>query len=90
MTENNKKEERQAIRSGECHHHDIVHQDEVHYSARGHFIPQLFHRSGPVVRGEEGGVGEDALLLTLDQPRHHLDVQRRVILQQHGNTSAYT
>jgi len=62
------------------HHHNKVHQDEVHCSARGHFIPQQFHRSGPVVRGEEGGVGEDALLLTLDQPHHHLDVQRRVIL----------
>ena len=68
------------------HHHDIVHQDEVHCSVRGHFIPQQFHRSGPVVRGEEGGVGEDALLLTLDQPRHHLDVQRRVILPRESYT----
>ena len=62
-------------------HHDEVHEDEVHCSARGHFGPQLFHRSGPVVRGEEGGVGEGAGLLALDQPSHHLDVQRRVILQ---------
>ena len=64
-------------------YHDKVHQDEVHCSARGHFIPQLFHRGGSVVRGEEGGIGEDADLLALNQPHHHLDVQRRVILPQY-------
>ena len=61
--------------------HDEVHQNEVHWSARGHFTLQLFHRSSPVVRGEENGVGKRTHLLVLDQPRHHLDIQRRVILQ---------
>ena len=67
-------------------HHDEVHEDEVHCSSCGHFCPQLFHRSGPIVRGEQGGVGEGADLLALDQPHHHLDVQRRVVLQ---NTHTY-
>ena len=63
------------------YHHNIVHEDEVHCSSRGHFGPKLFHRCYPIVGSEEGGLGEGPLLLALNQPRHHLHVESRVILQ---------
>ena len=64
------------------HYHDEVHQDEVHPSAGGKFGPQLFYRGGAVVCGEEGGAGEGAVLLALDNLHDHFDVQSGVVLQR--------
>ena len=59
----------------------------MHCSAGGQFAPQQLHRGAAVVRGEQGGGGEDPVALALDQLRNHLAVQRGVVLDAATNSS---